>query len=583
MSLALSFAIALSPLIIILVGIAFFKQSGLRMGIIGWLVAVGLAVTYFRTDIWVALAGSAFGFLKSFGISISVIATMYMIFLMKEVGALESVSSKIKKLVRGKELQALYIGIGFGSFLTSLGVVTPSLFPPLLLVMGFPPAQAVAIAVLGYNATTSFALLSIPITLPAELFHINLLEFTFKITLFLPVVSVAISLAILWLVGGRESVKRGLVPGMIAGLVLALSCVAFAAVDYYSGVEIIPVRVMGVFAGLICMGSLQIYDRFFYKPKEAETKGAKEETAKPEQTKDAAREREGSNSADEADKKSILPKPAQQKPMMPLLTAISPWIILTILAIVVSVPQISVKLTDAPGTMEQIVFYKNGTVDNKTVSAQIVDFNFLSVIYTWITISIVISILFLRPSKKQLKSVTILWAKRSWAPFLAYSIYFSIAYVMAWSSCMEVADRILVQSSEFNEYNMNFILGAGLAAAFGMGYIYVAGALGMLGAVIGGSEASSNVMFYRIQEKATADIGINTGGNSKEFMTIYGAHATAGGVASAITPAKINNAVVTINAGPEVETQIMRKHIVIVMLITIAIGIMTGIFVGLAI
>src|SRR3989304_7292136 len=93
---------------------------------------------------------------------------MLSIFLMRETGALQTVSKVIKRQVVGNEVQALYMGIGFGSFLSSLGVVTPALFPPLLVAMGFSPMASVAIAVLGYDPTTSFSLLSIPITLPAE-------------------------------------------------------------------------------------------------------------------------------------------------------------------------------------------------------------------------------------------------------------------------------------------------------------------------------------------------------------------------------------------------------------------------------
>ncbi len=157
---------------------------------------------------------SVYGFLKSFGISISVIATMLMIFIMQETGALQIVSKVIKSQVKGTEIQALYIGIGFGSFLTSLGVVTPALFPPLLVTMGFTPVSAVAIAVLGYDPTTSFSLLSIPITLPAQIGGLNAYEFAFKISLFLPIVSTGFAFAILWLVGGKASMRKGAVPAI---------------------------------------------------------------------------------------------------------------------------------------------------------------------------------------------------------------------------------------------------------------------------------------------------------------------------------------------------------------------------------
>jgi lactate permease len=66
-------------------------------------------------------------------------------------------------------------------------------------------------------------------------------------------------------------------------------------------------------------------------------------------------------------------------------------------------------------------------------------------------------------------------------------------------------------------------------------------------------------------------------------MTVYGSHAVAGGVASAVTPAKINNAVVTIDESHETESLIMRRHLVVSLLLTIVTGILAGIFVNLGI
>jgi lactate permease len=145
---------------------------------------------------------------------------------------------------------------------------------------------------------------------------------------------------------------------------------------------------------------------------------------------------------------------------------------------------------------------------------------------------------------------------------------------------MEIVGGELVPlSASFNTLNMNMILGRTLAAVFGAGYVFVAASLGLFGAIVGGSEASSNVLFLNIQRTAAEDLGLGNSG----FMTVYGSHAVAGGIASSVTPAKINNAVVTIDAGREMEAMIMRKHLVVAVLLTIATGIMTGILVNLGI
>jgi len=54
-----------------------------------------------------------------------------------------------------------------------------------------------------------------------------------------------------------------------------------------------------------------------------------------------------------------------------------------------------------------------------------------------------------------------------------------------------------------------------------------------------------------------------------------------GGIASTVTSVKINNAVVTIDESRETEAFFMRKHLVVALLLTIATGILTRIFVNI--
>lgn len=512
------FLLALYPLVVVLFGVALLRQSGLTMSFAGLVLTIVLAVFPFETPIDVVFGASMVGFLKSFGISISVAATMLMIFLMKEVGALDTVSKVIKQQVVGDEVRALYVGIGFGSFLTSLGVVTPALFPPLLITMGFAPSSAVAIAVLGYDPTTSFSLLSIPITLPAEASFrligvaINPVAFAFKIALFLPLVSTGFAFAILWLTGGKQSMRKGAVPAVICGLALALACLGTVALDYFTGVEYVPLRIVGVIAGLCAMVSVYLYQKL------SKTK-TKQETANYPSRRDVWR-------------------------------AFSPWISLTVLAVVVSVPLVGNWLSNVLAGWEKIAVPGGETVD----------LNVLSQIYTWIFVAVLLSLLTLKPTRKQVKDAFIVWAKRFPGPFLAFVLYFCMAYVMSYSP-------------------MNVVLGTTLASVFGAGYIFVAASLGLFGAIVGGSETTSNVLFMKIQKTASDSVGLGEAG----FMTVYGSHAVAGGIASAVTPAKINNAVATIDAEKGTESLIMRKHLIVAVLLTIGTGILTGVLVNIGI
>jgi len=406
------------------------------------------------------------------------------------------------------------------------------LFPPLLIAMGFSPVASIAISVLGYNATTSFSLLSIPITLPAQIGLLNPIELAFKISIFLPLVSVGFAFAVLWIIGGRKSMRKGAIPALVCGMTIAVACLAAIGFDYFTAVEYIPLRIVGVVAGLCAMASLLAYQKI--RPPKNEKS---EVTSYP--------------------------------PLTQVFRAFSPWIVLTILATIVSIPDIANWLTNVFGTQTVTIF-----ADQK------VELDIPTQIYTWIFVAVLISLMTLRPTAKQLKNATTAWTKRFLGPFLTYSLYFCIAFIMSYSST-QIVGGVLNQSSSYNELNMNVILGSTLAAVFGAGYIFVAASLGLFGAIVGGSETSSNVLFLNIQKTAAQDLGYTSSGPS--FMTIYGSHAVAGGIASAVTPAKINNAVVTIDEPRETESLIMRKHLVVAITLTVATGILTGILVSLGI
>ena len=519
----LKFVLAILALIVVFVGIVEFRQSGARMAVVGLAVALVLAVGYFNTNPMVAAGAAIYGIFKSFGITISVLATMLMIFLMREVGALQKISAAVKAAATTKEQQALFLGVGFGSFATSLGVVTPSLFPPLLVAMGFSPFAAIAISVLGYNATTSYALLSIPISLPADIFKLDQFAFVYKVNIFLPVVSVLVSIAMLWVVGRRSSVRKGIAPAIVTGLVIGFSCLIFGLLQ-------VPVMLIGVLAGLVSM--LVLYS-------------LRNLTAKPVH---------GSEPIDRGQ----------------TLRALSPWLILIALALVVSIPQVTswLRLLDGPALW---------IIDKP------LDFDAFAQVYTWIFAATVLSLPILKPTRQQLRKTIDLWLRRIWQPFVAYALFFGVAYVMAWSA-MGLANGKIVPTAVFAAMNMNNVVGLTFAAVFGSMFVFVAPWLGLFGAVVGGSEASSNVMFFPIQHKAAEGIGLTSAGeNSSAFMTIYGSHANGGGIASAITPSKINNAAATIGADAKLESEIMRSHVPLVLVITFVVGLLTGLFILLGI
>ncbi len=470
------------------------------------------------------------GIIKALGITLAVLFTMFLIFLMRETGALQRLIEYIKGIATTKEEQALFVGMGFGSLATALGMVTPAMFPPVFLMLGFSPIAAIGISVLCYDPLTSFALFSIPITLPAKIawgpFGIRppgvssldefIRIFTYKITLFLPIISVCFALLILYTINGMDSVKKHWKAGIVSGLALSLTALVIAKFG------LLPVEVIGIVSGLVTM--VVVYVMF-------SRNGEKSEATKWD-----------------AD----------------LVQAVFPLLLLAVFSLVVNIPVIKKSLANVLGSKEVI----------KVIANKKTDLNIFANVWFWILVTCVVSIPVLRPTSQQLKNTFKIWLQRSWGPFIAYSLFFAVAFVMAWSA-MEVVNGKLVPSAWFKTHNMDLIIGVTLAKAFGKFYAFLAPFLGLFGAFVGGSETASNVLFAKIQFEATK---MTLG--PAAFMWIYAAHAVGGGIASAITPSKITNAAATIGVKGEEEAKLLKVVLLPVLFMCVIVGVMVLLLAG---
>ncbi len=527
----MEFFLAILPLLVVLIGMLMFHRSGTFVSIVGWILAMFLAVYHFKTPWNVVWGATAMGIIKALGITLAVIFTMFLIFLMKETGALQKIIDYIRGIAHTKEEQTLFLGMGFGSLSTALGMVTPAMFPPIFRVLGFSSVAAIAISILCYDPLTSFALFSIPITLPSKIavkvFGIHppgitglehfVWDFTYKITLFLPVVSVCFAFLMLYTVGGFSAIRKNFLPALLAGLILsgtALICAKF---------RLVPVEIIGIVSGLATM----IFVYFYYSAL--------------------------SNRKSQGDKAGFS------------FRAFSPFILLILISFVVNLSGIKAKLAALPGKLEVIHIFADKPAD----------LNILSSVWFWIFVVCLMSLVLLKPSSEQFKRAFTTWLKRSWGPFIAYSLFFAVAFIMAWSG-MEVVNSKLVPSQYFAQVNMDRIIALTLSNLFGKAYPIIAPFLGVIGTFVGGSETASNVLFAKIQwEAAMSTIG------PAAFMWIYASHAVGGGIASAITPAKITNAAATIGVKGKEEAQFIKAVLVPILLLTLITGIMTFIFVKL--
>ncbi len=507
-----SVLLALLPVVIILILLVWRRMPADTAGLFGWLSAALVAWLYFQTPLVNTLLISLAGVVASFPITLMVATSLLQITLMKEVGAIDRVVALIKTIAPGNQVaQILILNIGIGTLLAAMGATPVSILPPIMLALGYSSFVAIALPALGYDALCTYALLGIPVVVFSNFVGLPVDEVGGFFARFMPVISTCIALAMLWIVGGWKLLWRGLFPTVLSGLTAGFIAIGMN--------ELGMVTLTGIAAGLGVVAVMLVYLKLT-----------------------------GQTLLDRG-LLTVADKSAEAK--MSLAAATSPWILLTVFALLVNAPflpffnltfsQWAMPLEIIPGAPEKVRLFWQA--------------------YFWILVSTVAALPWLKPSKAQLTVSLQRWLKRAPRPMLASAVFFAIAFIINHSG--KNTDWQLLDPAN----NMVFVIADAATRAFGSFYPAVAPFLGLLAGFISGSEASAIAMLTAIHLSTAEKIGA-------VGLLIAAASGIGGGLASVISPAKLQNAAASIDRIGE-ESGVLRVTFVISLVITAVAAVMT--------
>lgn len=154
----LNFLIALSPIIVVLVGILAFHQSAKKVVPIALIWTLILAFTYFN------VTGATFaenvktydallwkGIKEGLKIVLMVFGAFVILNILRETGAIEEVKNTIARISDDRRVQVVIIGMMLPIFLEgAAGAGAPAaIAAPFLVALGFDPVTSIALALLG--------------------------------------------------------------------------------------------------------------------------------------------------------------------------------------------------------------------------------------------------------------------------------------------------------------------------------------------------------------------------------------------------------------------------------------------------
>ncbi|MDR0466676.1 MAG: L-lactate permease [Deltaproteobacteria bacterium] len=469
--------LALSPLLLILVAIACCNTAPDIAGGIAWVFCIAVSCLYFQTDFSVALMTSLSGLVASLPIALVLAAAMFQVTVMRETGAMSRLAVLCKTLAaHDRPTQILLLNCAFAYILMALGAVPMTVLPAVMLPLGYTVAQSVGLPIMGYSGGCSFSLLGIPGQVLATFCGISTLEAWHVLARYMPLTNFAVAAACLWFAGGPPMFKKGFIPAVLIGFG------SWAGVKAGAALHVMPVT--GILSGVIMTALLAIFLRL-----------------------------RGSLVID----RSMLDvEDLEMERRLSLIAAISPWLMLTIIAIAINTPLLPLHrifFTDTPMTVEIIPGHPE-------------HLRILSQPYLWLFVATLASTPFLKSRPGLIRQCLRNWLRRATRPVLAAAIYFAIAYVFNHSGKNAAWELIGPHN------NMITVLAAAAAQTFGVLYCAAASFIGVAAGLVCGSQVAGTAMLTVLHLKTSALLNI-------DGVMVASGGAIGAGVAGILSPAKL--------------------------------------------
>src|SRR4051812_3660283 len=456
----LSTIVAALPLVLLLGLLALRRVPAYAAALAGLAAALAVAIWIIGMPAPMAgraaLLGVAYGLLP---IGWIVLNVMFLYRITEERGVFAALQKAITNITNDRRLQLLLVAFCFGAFFEgAAGFGTPvAVTGAMLIGIGFPPLEASALSLIANTAPVAFGALGTPVIALQGVTGLDLGHLSAMVGRQLPFFSLIVPF---WLIAAYSGF-RGMLEVWPAIFVAGLSfAIPQFLVSNFHGPWLVD-----IIASACSMLALAVFLRSW---------------------------RGGAAKKQTYDDVGVL---ATNRPVMPLRTALIPWIILTVIVFAWGTPQmkgylnsISAPTFAMPG-LDKMISRVPPVVAKPTPEAAVYLFNWLSASGTAILITGIISGFILKYSLRELAWRYLTTIAVVWRSLLTIAAMLALGYTTRYSG----EDAIL-----------------GLAFAHtGVVYPFFAAMLGWLGVAVTGSDTSSNVLFGSLQTITANRLGLD--------------------------------------------------------------------------
>ncbi len=520
-SIYLSALVALIPIVYYLVALAVFKMKGWLTGLTTLILAIILAVIFFKMPVGFAVASTFHGI--TYGILPIGWIILMSVFLYKmtvKTGHFNIIRDSVTSLTDDRRIQALLIAFSFSSFLEgSAGFGAPVAISAALLVgLGFKPLYAAGIALVANTAPVAFGAVGIPITAVNGIGTysngnpITALEISAMVGNQLPILAVIVPFYVVFIMAGFKKTLE-ILP------VILVSGISFAVAEYVSAVYLGP-DLPAILASLVSLLATVILLKFWQPKTTWKFKDEVEDAVKVEKPKHSAKD---------------------------IVTAWSPFVVLIATICIWTLKPVKAFFATFVTTINVPLIHKNiiSSMSGKEVAA-VYKLDIIGATGTSILVAAIIAKFIIKLSWSDMGKVFVETFNEIKIALLTICFVVGFAYVM-------------------NASGMTNTLGSALAAT-GKAFVFFSSALGWIGVFITGSDTSSNLLFTKLQEVTANGVGMNP-------LLAVAANASGGVAGKMISPQSIAVAAAAVGLVGK-ESELLKytfKHSIVILLIISAI------------
>ncbi len=172
----LSALIALIPIVFFFLALTKLRLKGYQAGTVTVLLALGVALLFYKMPVSAALASAVYGFFYGlWPIAWIIVAAVFLYKLSVKTGQFDVIRSSILSVTHDQRLQLILVGFCFGAFLEgAAGFGAPVAITAALLVgLGFKPLYAAGLCLIANTAPVAFGAMGIPVIVAGQVSGID--------------------------------------------------------------------------------------------------------------------------------------------------------------------------------------------------------------------------------------------------------------------------------------------------------------------------------------------------------------------------------------------------------------------------